>query len=81
MERSVETKEIVFPDLLWWIVYAEGDVAAISTVVGTQPNVIGFDKANLYIRLFMSLRDAMIVTVLTIYYFHTTHQICPDYKI
>ena len=48
-EGSVETEEIVFPDLLRWIVYAESEVAAVSMVVGTQPNVIGFDEANLHV--------------------------------
>ena len=48
MEYSVETEEIVLSDLLRWIVYAESEVAAVSVVVGTQPNVIRFDKTNLH---------------------------------
>ena len=48
VEYSVETKEIVLSDLLRWVVYAESEVAAVSVVVGTQPNVIRFDKTNLH---------------------------------
>ena len=48
MECSVETKEVMLPDLLRWVVYAESEVAAVSMVVGTQPNVISFDKTNLH---------------------------------
>ena len=48
MESSIETKEVVFHDLLRWVVYAESEVATVSVVVGAQPNVIRFDKTNLY---------------------------------
>ena len=44
-ESSIETKEVEFPDLLWC---AEGEVTAVSMVVRTQPNVIGFVKLNLH---------------------------------
>ena len=49
MESSVEAKEVVFPDLPWRVVYAESEVTAVSMVVGTQPNVISFDKTNLHV--------------------------------
>ena len=45
--ECIETKEVEFPDLLWWIMYAEGEVTAVLMVVRTQPNVIRFNESNL----------------------------------
>ena len=48
MECSIETKEVELLNLLWWVMYAEGEVTAVSMVVGTQPNIVGFNESNLH---------------------------------
>ena len=49
MECSVKAKKVEFSNLLWWVVYAESEMAAVSVIVGTQPDAIRFDKPNLYV--------------------------------